>query len=194
MQAQIALVLIGAYLLGAVPFGLVLARIVLGVDPREAGSGNIGATNVARTAGKGLGFITLILDAIKGATPVGIASFLGCPLWAVAGAGAMAVVGHIFPVYLRFKGGKGVATTLGVFLALAPIPSLIAAGVFGVLFAITRTVSFGSLVGALVLVGASVVLDGRREIVVLAALLTVLVFVRHRGNIARIFTGKEDKI
>lgn len=190
----VALLYAAAYLLGAIPFGLLLAKSA-GVDVRAGGSGNIGATNVARTAGKGLGIITLLLDAIKGAAPVLIAQYLlDQPLEVVAGVGLATVVGHIFPVYLMFRGGKGVATALGVFLAFAPIPTLVAVGVFAVVFAAFRVVSLGSLLGAASLIGAVVGLDGRREAIVLAVVVVALIVVRHAGNIRRLLARNEPGV
>lgn len=185
---------VGAYLVGAIPFGLLLARAA-GVDVREAGSGNIGATNVARTAGRALGLLTLLLDALKGAAPVLVAGLvLGAPAWVQVVAGLVAVLGHVFPVYLKFAGGKGVATGLGVFLALSPVSAGVAVGVFALLFAATRMVSLGSLVGALALVAAAVWLDGRPEVIAAAGAVTVLVFVRHAGNIRRLIAHGENRL
>ena len=179
--------LIAAYLIGAIPFGLLLARWVKGVDVREAGSGNIGATNVARSAGKGIGLLTLALDVAKGAAPVLIAErLLDQPKAIVVGAGFAAVLGHVFPVYLRFRGGKGVATSLGVFAAVTPMPTAIAAGIFAVVFAVTRIVSIGSLTGALALIAAVAYFDRRPEAIALAVAVVLLIFVRHAGNIRRI--------
>lgn len=179
--------LIAAYLIGAIPFGLLLARWVKGVDVREAGSGNIGATNVARSAGKGIGLLTLALDVAKGAAPVLIAErLLDQPQAIVVGAGFAAVLGHVFPVYLRFRGGKGVATSLGVFAAVTPMPTAIAAGIFAVVFAVTRIVSIGSLTGALALIAAVAYFDRRPEAIALAVAVVLLIFVRHAGNIRRI--------
>ena len=187
-----AALIAGAYLLGAVPFGLLLARHIAGLDVRAAGSGNIGATNVARSAGRGLGVATLVLDALKGAAPVLVGRFvLDAPTPVVAAAGAAAVLGHVFPIYLKFRGGKGVATGLGVFLALAPLATLIAVGVFAVVFAVARVVSLGSLCGAVTLVGALVALEAPRAVVGVAGGVVLLIAVRHTGNIRRLLAGRE---
>lgn len=186
--------LVGAYLLGAVPFGLILAKLA-GVDVRAAGSGNIGATNVARTAGRGLGILTLVLDALKGAAPVLVARLgLEAGPAVEAGAGLAAILGHVFPVYLRFRGGKGVATALGVFAALTPLATGAAVATFAVLFALFRVVSVGSLGAAVALVAATVLLDGRREVVAVAGLVSALVVLRHAGNIRRLLGGRENKL
>ncbi len=187
--------IIGAYLLGGIPFGLLLARWVKGVDVRAAGSGNIGATNVARSAGKGIGILTLVLDALKGATPVLLAEYVFAqPVEVAAAAGFAAIVGHVFPVYLWFRGGKGVATSLGVFAALTPMPTAIAAGVFAVVFAVARIVSVGSLVGALVLIGAVVYFDRRPEVIAMSVAVVLLIFVRHAGNIKRLMRRTEPGV
>lgn len=183
-----------SYLVGAIPFGLVLARSFAGVDVRGSGSGNIGATNVARTAGKGLGIATLVLDAAKGALAVIVARLLELDLIWVCAAGAAAVVGHVLPVWLRFRGGKGVATAAGVFLALAPAATGIALVVFAAAFAIGRVVSVASLLGSLALVGALVFVDGRRPVWITGAALVALIFVRHAGNLGRLLQGREGKL
>lgn len=174
------------------PFGLILAHRFAGIDVRSQGSGNIGATNVARTSGKKLGILTLILDATKGALPVLVAAWLGQPIAVVAGAGLAAVIGHVFPIYLKLRGGKGVATAAGMFLALAPLPTLAAVAVFGLLFLAFRVVSVGSLAGAITLLAAIAVLDPRREVLVVAAIVVALVFVRHAGNIQRLLKRSEQ--
>jgi glycerol-3-phosphate acyltransferase PlsY len=183
-----------AYLAGAIPFGLLLGKIA-GVDVREAGSGNIGATNVARTAGKGIGVVTLILDAAKGAAPVAVADRLlhFDPIW-VSAVGLATVVGHVFPLYLRFRGGKGVATALGVFLALSPICTGIAVAAFLVTFLVTKIVSLGSLIGAIVLTSTSWFIDGRPEVTVLAGVCTGIIVVRHQGNIRRMIEKREPGV
>lgn len=187
-----ALAVAGAYLLGAIPFGLILAARFAGIDVRSAGSGNIGATNVARSAGKGLGVVTLALDALKGAVPVLVAErVLHLPIAVVAAAGLAAVLGHVFPIYLGFRGGKGVATGAGVFAAIAPLPAAIAAGVFAGVFAVGRVVSLGSLVASLALIGAIVALDGRREVITLGVVVVALIVLRHTGNIQRLLSRSE---
>lgn len=189
-----AAVLAGAYFLGAIPFGLVLARVFKGIDIREHGSKNIGATNVARTAGKPLGVLTLVLDAAKGAAPVLAAQHLELDLYFVVGAGLIAILGHVFPIYLRFRGGKGVATAAGVFAAITPIPMAIAFGVFALVAAPTRIVSAGSLAATLALVVATVFLDGRPVVIGLAGAVAVLVFWRHRGNVMRLLKRTENRV
>ena len=149
-------VAVAAYLFGSIPFGYLLVRVFQGIDVRSIGSGNIGATNVARTGGKGLAIATLALDTLKGWLPVflvltlpGITASSPGQLHTLASLAALlAVIGHMFPVWLGFKGGKGVATGLGVFLALAPVAVLIALLLFTVIVALTRYVSLGSILAA----------------------------------------------
>src|SRR3954463_6234735 len=154
-----------AYLLGSIPFGYLLVRIFRGEDIRHTGSGNIGATNVARSGAKGLGIATLVLDAVKGALAVWLAALIAASKYNLCGdfiqnpcapalrlmalAALCAVLGHVFPVWLRFKGGKGVATALGVFCVLFPKAILVALAIFILVVAITRYVSLGSILGAI---------------------------------------------
>lgn len=181
-----------AYLLGSIPFGLVLTRLTGAGDIRKIGSGNIGATNVLRTGRKGLAAATLILDGGKGAVAVGLAEYFAGPDAAVVAAGA-AVLGHLFPVWLGFNGGKGVATTLGVLLAIAWPVGVIACLAW---LLIAFTLKYSSL-AALVAIGISPIAawflaDEPRAI--LALLLAVLVFIRHHENIRRLAGGTESKI
>ncbi len=194
MQLEWAILWAGAYLLGSIPFGLLLGRALGGVDVRAAGSGNIGATNVARTAGKAAGGLVLALDAVKGAAPISIGQHgLEAPISVVVVAGLFAVLGHVFPVWLRFRGGKGVATALGVFLALSPLATSSAIAVFALIFALRRVVSLGSLIASVALVPLVAGLDGRREVLALTVLVAGLVVVRHRGNIRRLLSRQEPE-
>jgi glycerol-3-phosphate acyltransferase PlsY len=196
---RLGFLLVGAsYLAGSIPFGLLLGRAFAGVDVREAGSGNIGATNVARTAGRHLGVLTLILDAAKGAVPVGITAWaMGVPAdggWPAA-AGLAAFLGHVFPAWLRFRGGKGVATALGAFLALTPWLTLGAALVFGVTFAASKVVSVSSLAATAALTGGAALLHVRDGPVTRVALVVFLVIlVRHQSNIRRMLRGEESRL
>src|SRR5690348_12481458 len=141
------IVVIVAYLIGSIPFGYLIVRGKIGADIRQTGSGGTGATNVSRRAGKAAGVVTLVLDALKGAAAVLIAKTTGSD-WLIAAAAVAVIVGHIFPVWLGFRGGKGVATGAGVFLVLAPVAVLCAAVVFLAIVFSTRYVSLGSIVGA----------------------------------------------
>jgi glycerol-3-phosphate acyltransferase PlsY len=180
-----------AYLVGAIPFGLLLARLLAGTDVRAAGSGNIGATNVARVAGKKLGAVTLVLDALKGATPVWGARALGLEDGWLGLVALAAVLGHCFPLYLRFRGGKGVATGLGVFIALTPLAAAAGAVCYVGVFAATRTSSLGSfaLLGG-TLIASAVLAPPWWPLWSLGAIAVVIV-ARHRENIRRLLGGQE---
>lgn len=186
----LAALLIG-YLLGSIPFGLVLTKLAGLGDIRSIGSGNIGATNVLRTGRKGLAAATLILDALKGTAAVLIFWRFG-EIPAVA-AGLAAYVGHCFPVWLRFKGGKGVATFLGVLLGLHWPTMVIAALIWLGTAAASRYSSLSALVAS---VAAPLILFafGKYEIAAVAALMTIVIFIRHHANIARLFAGQESRI
>jgi glycerol-3-phosphate acyltransferase PlsY len=192
-----AALLVGlAYLLGSVPFGVLVARMFdRNVNLRETGSGNIGATNVARTLGQGAGILTLLLDAAKGAAAVLAATSFAAPgdHLLPAAAGGAAFIGHLYPVYLRFRGGKGVATALGVVLALQPPAAGILALLFAAAFAATRYVSLGSLVAAVGLTPAMWWLGAPRPAVALSAGICVMVFWTHRENIRRLLAGEERR-
>lgn len=181
-----------AYLLGSVPFGLLLSGLK-GRDPRKTGSGNIGATNVVRTAGIGLGIATLAADILKGYTPVAVAVHYNQPPAVTALIGLALFVGHLFPIYLKFKGGKGVATALGVFLALEPVATLIAAGVFILVTIVWRYVSLGSLfcIGVMPLLFRF--FSAPSPYIYLAVVTVFLVFFKHWGNLERLRTGTESK-
>jgi glycerol-3-phosphate acyltransferase PlsY len=183
---------VAGYLLGSIPFGLLVARL-RGVDLRAVGSGNIGATNVARALGKPTGLAVLALDAIKGFAPTfAAARALGDD--AACAAGLAAILGHILPVWLRFRGGKGVATGLGVFAALAPVAAGISVACYAVVVAATRLSSLGSLVGATALL-VGMVVTGRTPLVLgLGAAVWLLIVVKHRGNIRRLIRGEETKV
>lgn len=181
-----------AYLIGSIPFGLVLTRLSKSGDLRRIGSGNIGATNVLRTGRKGLAVATLVLDVLKGALPVWLAyRYLGPDVAVVVGLGT--VLGHCFPVWLAFRGGKGVATAAGVVLALTPATLLIVLALFVLTVALTRYVSLGSIVAALCIVPAAWLLGSVQaaELYVLIALIIVL---KHAGNIRRLLRGDENKL
>lgn len=187
-----------SYLAGSVPFGLLLGRFVAGVDVRQAGSGNIGATNVARIAGRRLGVLTLLLDAGKGGIPVA-ATALALDLphdadWPAA-AGLAAFLGHVFPFWLAFRGGKGVATAFGAFVVLSPWLALLASVVFGATFGATRIVSVASMTAAAVLAAGCAVFHGMANPVTrVAAVVLVVVLLRHQGNIRRMIRGEESRL
>ncbi|HUW57433.1 MAG TPA: glycerol-3-phosphate 1-O-acyltransferase PlsY [Planctomycetota bacterium] len=193
-----------SYLLGSIPFGYLMGRLG-GIDIRRWGSKNVGATNVGRVLGFRRGVFVFVLDVLKGAGAVGLIgrSLAGWfeldPSLACVLCGASAVLGHTFPCWLRFKGGKGVATALGVWLVLAPVTTLIALAVWAGLVAVWRYVSLGSIVGAVVLPCAFLALhhDHLGEELpqlVFAVLVAVLVILRHVGNIGRLLKGTESKV
>ena len=200
-----------SYLLGAVPFGLLIAGSH-GIDLRKIGSGNIGATNLARALGKKWAYFCFVLDFAKGLLPVAAAGFLlndiqgATGLWARLAVGCAAVIGHIFPVYLRFKGGKGVATSFGVAIGLWPYYTLCAAVVLFVwiiVLLIWRYISLASLAASVafpIVLVLAVTLNPGWEIatlwplLIVAIFIPVLVFIRHRENISRLLAGTENKV
>ena len=188
------IVLVVAYLLGSIPFGYLIVRRRMGADIRETGSGGTGATNVSRRAGKAAGVLTLLLDAAKGSVAVLIAKAAGGDDWIIAVAAVAALVGHIFPVWLGFRGGKGVATGVGIFSVLAPISLLCAGVIFIAIVVTTRYVSLGSMIAA-VLIPVFVWLQSGAQPVLLAAILAAaLIVFAHRGNIKRLASRTESQI
>ena len=186
------------FVLGAIPFSWVVARLFGGLDIRAVGSGNVGATNVARSLGYGPGLFALLLDAAKGAAAVLVARALtgggGGGGMAELLAGGLAVLGHNFSPFLGFRGGKGVATGAGVFAALAPGALLVAAGVFLAVVLVFRLVSLGSVLATLAVAPAVVLIYGDSRLAVLALLVAVLVVARHRTNLERIARGSEPRL
>ncbi|PAQ01327.1 glycerol-3-phosphate 1-O-acyltransferase PlsY [Mesorhizobium mediterraneum] len=191
MAYDIVLALVFGYLLGSIPFGLLITRAAGLGDVRNIGSGNIGATNVLRTGNKGLAAATLLLDALKGTAAVLIAGHFAPELGPWAGLGAF--LGHLFPVWLGFKGGKGVATYLGVLIALAWQVALIFAVVWLAVAFLFRFSSLAALTAAVVVPIALYVLS-TPEIAGLFALMSLIVIIKHRANIARLLAGTEGKI
>jgi glycerol-3-phosphate acyltransferase PlsY len=186
------LVLLG-YLIGSLPLGLLLARRWGGVDPRNVGSGNPGATNVFRASGWGLGLTVMAVDLAKGTGAVLLASRSGAADGATVAAGVAAVVGHVFPVWLRGRGGKGVATACGAFSLLAPLATVAAVLAFLVTATATRIVSAGSLVATVVLPVVAVISGASPAVTVGAAATALLVAWRHRGNVVRLWAGTERR-
>jgi glycerol-3-phosphate acyltransferase PlsY len=187
------LLILVAYLAGSIPTGLLLAR-QRGVDPRRAGSGNIGATNVARTAGLRIGLLTLAGDATKGALPVLAARWLGLGEPIAAGAGVAAVVGHVAPIGLRFRGGKGVATALGALLVLAPGAAAVCAGIFTGVMWRWRIVSLASIVAVLTVPVTLLALGVPRSTTIAMAAIALLVVARHHENVRRLIAGTEPRM
>jgi glycerol-3-phosphate acyltransferase PlsY len=205
MAATIAVVLalLAGYVSGSLPFGLWLGRILRGVDVRTLGSGNLGATNVYRSLGPGIGLATLVLDIAKGALPVWLVpgaawtqAFPGGHAWCALAVGFAAVAGHVWTFLARFQGGKGVATTVGVLLALSPPAFAVFAIVFLATLLVTRYVSLGSILGA---IAFTIALwrfspDGAASPgFLLGVLLAIVVIVRHKDNIVRLTKGQERR-
>jgi acyl phosphate:glycerol-3-phosphate acyltransferase len=206
------IVVIFSYLLGSIPFGYLLVRIFRGEDIRQTGSGNIGATNVARSGAKGLGILTLVLDALKGGLAVFLAlviahkehicydkifdvnDYCASALRLMATAALAAVLGHVFPVWLRFKGGKGVATALGVFCVLFPKAILVALAIFILVVAITRYVSLGSILGAIAFPVAAYFMQQSDWLsLFLASGVSLIIVIKHHQNIGRLMAGTESR-
>jgi glycerol-3-phosphate acyltransferase PlsY len=187
-------ILIVIYLITAIPTGVVLARVMGYEDVRDKGSGNIGATNVYRVAGKLPGVLTLVGDILKGFLPL-----LACKTWLTPTptqlgiACAVAIVGHCYPVYLKFRGGKGIATALGIFLVISPAAVLGAAIVFGVAIAITRFISLGSVLAAMATPLLVLMLNEPQPIFLATLFIAALIVWRHRSNIKRLLDGSENR-
>jgi glycerol-3-phosphate acyltransferase PlsY len=192
MTAMVVVIIGLAYLLGSIPTGVILGARA-GVDVRKSGSGNVGATNVARVLGKRQGIYTLIADVGKGFAPVFIALQLGFTITVAAFVGIAAFLGHLFPLFLKFKGGKGVATALGVFLALAPLATLILIGLFAVVMLLSRTVSLSSMIAAAAAPAVFCYFSYSAVLTASSAFLAVMIILRHRGNIQRLLAGTEPK-
>ena len=183
-----------AYLIGSIPFSFLVARAFGVHDVRQVGSGNVGATNVLRSAGKAAGALALLLDLGKGAAASALAGRLAPGEAALPAAAAVAaVVGHMYPVWLRFQGGKGVATGLGAFAPLAPLAALGAVAVFALTALATRFVSLGSVAGGAAMAGLVLALRGPDPVAIAASFSAVLVVFRHRSNLRRILGGIERR-
>src|ERR1019366_4440786 len=199
------LIAVFAYLCGSIPFGYILVRLFLKTDVRQTGSGNIGATNVARTGAKGLAILTLLLDAIKGFVAVFVASVVVARVTNLpdvdvrllpAFAGLFAILGHLYPMWLKFKGGKGVATALGVFVGLAPTPVGIVLGLFAVIVLFTHYISLGSILAAAAFPFVAYLIyrdHFPRATYVLMGLSSLLIIWKHRSNIQRLLAGTENR-
>lgn len=185
---------LAAYLIGSIPFGYLLARFWKGIDIRQHGSGNIGATNVWRTLGKGPGIVVLVLDLLKGVTAVLLAKQLDNTDTTVLLAALLVMVGHSWPVWLGFKGGKIIATGAGAVLAIAPIPLLLSFLVWAATVGLTRYVSLGSILGAASLPLWMFALQYNRGFIIFSILVSSFAVYKHRSNIVRLWQGKEFKI
>jgi glycerol-3-phosphate acyltransferase PlsY len=187
-----ALLVIFSYLLGSVPSGLIIGKLS-GLDVRKAGSGNIGATNVARLLGKKVGLLTLVADTAKGFVPIWLVRQIGLSDPIAALVGIAAFLGHVYPIFLKFKGGKGVATGFGVLLGCAPLATTILLLIFGAVALTTRIVSLSSMVSA---VAAPLVLwlfYYSPTFIMMAALIAIMIVFRHYANIQRLLNGTEPR-
>jgi glycerol-3-phosphate acyltransferase PlsY len=182
-----------AYLLGSIPFGLILTRIAGLGDVRQIGSGSIGATNVLRTGRKGLAALTLLLDAAKGYAAVALAGLYGGETYLIVAAHA-AIIGHMFPVWLRFRGGKGIATGLGIVLAMSWPAALAGLATWIAVAVATRFSSLGSLISAVMVIAYVWFFTENLHYVETMVVLALLVFYKHRANIRRLLKGEESKI
>jgi acyl phosphate:glycerol-3-phosphate acyltransferase len=188
----VCLLVLTAYLVGSVPTGYIVGSLA-GVDVRKVGSGNVGATNVARVVGKRQGIFTLVADAAKGFVPVIFALNLGLTPVATAFVGIAAFLGHLYPVFLRFRGGKGVATALGVFLGLAPWATVGLIAVFTAVLLTTRFVSLSSMVAAVLAPVALWLLSYPPVSIGVSFFIAVMIVLRHRENIQRLLSGAEPR-
>ena len=182
------------YLLGSIPTGLILTTLFSKIDPRMSGSKNIGATNIYRTAGRTLGVLTLLGDVIKGALPVSIALWSGLSTLWIGIAGLSPVVGHIFPIFLGFKGGKGVATALGVYFVISPVAVFIEFLIFSGIVWKWRYVALGSITCAVTIpILISFFRSDSQTYFVLSVIIAALILYRHQANISRLLQGTENK-
>jgi len=188
------LIMIAIYLIAAIPTGVVIARLMGGEDVRQKGSGNIGATNVYRVAGKLAGVLTLVGDTLKGFLPLlAFKTWLEPTPTQLGIASAIAILGHCYPVYLKFKGGKGVATALGIFLVISPKAVFFALIVFILTVAITRYISLGSVLAALSAPLVILLLNHQQPIFLATLFIAALVIWRHNSNIRRLLDGTENR-
>lgn len=191
---ETVLVLLGAYLLGSIPFSFLVARWFGVPDVRKVGSGNVGATNVMRSAGRGAGALAFALDAAKGGAAALLAHRVAPEGWLAPGSAVTAILGHMYPVWLRFRGGKGVATGVGAFFPLAPLAAAGGIAAFGLTLAATRYVSLGSIAGALCLPVVALLTGRPHPVVATAAATCALVIWKHRANLVRLSQGTENRI
>ena len=188
-----AAVVLAAYLIGSIPFALILARR-WGADLRQVGSGNLGAANVMRASGVAAGMLVAALDMGKGAASVWLATRIGDGAELPAAAGLAAIVGHVYPVWLRFRGGKGVATACGAFSMLTPLAVPPALAIFAVVVWLTQYVSLGSVLASMALPPIAYALGTPAPAVIAAAAASVLIVFRHRSNVSRVWLGTERRV
>ncbi|MDQ6993679.1 MAG: glycerol-3-phosphate 1-O-acyltransferase PlsY [Mariprofundus sp.] len=192
MTISLLAAIAAAYLLGAIPFGLLLSRAITGLDPRQHGSGNIGATNALRTGGKMVGALTLLADIIKGVIPVTLAIYSELSEVWIGTIAAATFIGHIYPVYLRFRGGKGVATMLGVMLPWQPWVALAGIVLWYVIMKLSHYVSLASILAAIALPLTIFLTGGSLPALLVGMLIASLVTLKHASNIKRLLDGTES--
>ncbi len=183
-----------AYLIGAISFSIIFTKMIKKVDVRDYGSGNAGATNTMRVLGKGPAILVLLLDVLKGIVAILVAKFFHLSDWQVALTGLFAIVGHVWPIYYGFKGGKGVATTIGVFAMLSFVPTLIAGILTILIIAVTRYVSLGSLILILLTPILSYFFNSSSAFMVIGLIIFAISAYKHRANIGRLLKGNENKL
>lgn len=183
-----------AYLIGAISFSIIFTKRIKKVDIREYGSGNAGATNTMRVLGKGPAIAVLLLDVLKGVVAILIAEAFHLSEWGIVLSGLFAIVGHVWPVYYGFKGGKGVATTIGVFMMISFLPTLIAGIITIIIIALTRYVSLGSLILILVAPLLAMVFHAPLAFTIVGLIIFLISAYKHRANISRLLKGTENKL
>lgn len=188
------LLVMAAYFIGSVPFAFLVPRAKAGIDVRRAGSRNVGAANVLRTTRVSVALLVVGLDVAKGAVAVGFAALFGADTGIQAGAAGAAVVGHVYPFWLKLHGGKGVTVACGAFLALAPVAAAVCMAVFAAAVWLSGYISLGSILATTLLAPATILFDGDLPVTVAATGVAALILFRHRANIARIAAGTERRI
>lgn len=183
-----------AYFIGAIPFAFLVPRLVAGIDVRTVGSRNVGTANVLRTTRTGVGVAVLLLDVAKGTAAVALAAALGADIGIQSAAGAAAIVGHVYPFWLRLHGGKGVAVACGAFTLLAPMATAVCVAVFAAAVWASGYISFGSVIATALLAPATIMFESDLPVTVSAAGVAALILFRHRANIARLVSGTERRI
>jgi len=193
---NLALAGLASYLLGGVPTSFLAAKYLAGVDLRQHGSGNLGATNLYRVLGGKYAYPVALLDVLKGLVPaVFFARWVGGPIWVPLTLGACAVVGHVFPIYMGFKGGKGVATAGGVVLGIAPLPAIVSVAIWAAVLVTTRIMSLASMVGAVAFpVAVAVLAPGKVPLLLVGSVLAAFIVFTHRSNIRRLLQGTEPRL
>lgn len=187
------LAVVSSYLIGSIPFGLIVGRLWANLDVREYGSGNIGTSNVLRTIGPAAAILVFILDVAKGAAAIYLGRLAGGEVVQLL-AGVAAIAGHNWPIYLNFRGGKGIATSLGAIVSLTPMIALILLGLWIVIVGITKYISLGSLAAALLFPIFLVISGAPKAHIVMGVLISAFAFYRHRTNIQRLLAGTENRI